>query len=566
MIYEKDVAFFLECFSTSLNEISDIWKEKQRLLSPQDLAVEIIRRKNYSPDATEVLISLIEPAFPKDIRSGASERQNFFYGLADYYAETINPKCALVEFDIGNCGGTGDYVGDDNLHKIIRFMRVAFEKTLKAHGAELAESFDNAKNDDLKIVVSGLTSAQITEAIIEAQELVKKRFLFASDIPHSKYPGTERNGIGVGSGFARLGRGQSPQELQERLNLFVEKRKLEDALARNAENLGTGDTKVLDRGQISGLLTFIFNNNKDVQSVPKVRFPFVAGETAIPDLDPVKSRMAACDEVAAAKNLTASERDVMHNILKFYHKREALTGARRDNTLYEDMQWVRESLPPEDKLAVLNIKVENCAGINKVLSHIHSAEMTKHFLDILVDFTNRNFPDFANPVYYVGRNSFNVLLPQVVADDAKVLFETYFQDEVNRHINEQQIGPYFARFGLQAPESLGAQKVGSIPNLRGLGPGVLAINIEAVDESDLKSEEELIDFQSRSVAGHRYKNRTYEVRLPNDISFDEMEKGKTSAELYRALRSMADDIISYEQGDGVSANRKPPATKGVQPK
>lgn len=565
MIYEKDVAFFLECFSTSLNEISDIWKEKQRLLSPQDLAVEIIRRKNYSSDATEVLTQLIEPSFPKDSRSGASERQNFFYGLADYYAETVNPKCALVEFDVGNCGGTGDYVGDDNLHKIIRFMRVAFEKTLKAHGAELAESFDNAKNDDLKIVVSGLSSPQIAEALIEAQELVRKRFLFASDIPHSKYPGNERSGIGVGSGFARLGRGQSPQQLQERLNLFVEKRKLEDALSRKAERPATEDTKVLDMNQISGLLTFVFNNNKDVQDLPKVTFPFVAAKTEIPDLDPVKSRMAACDEIAEAKNMTAAERSAMHNILKFYHKSEALTDARRDNTLYEDMQWIRASLPPEDKLTVLNIKVENCAGINKVLSHIHSAEMTKHFLGILTDFANRNFPDFANPAYYVGRNSFNILLPKVAAEDAKALFEAYFQGEVDRHINEQQIGPYFARFGLQAPESLGAQKVGSIPNLRGLAPGVLAINIAAVDESTLKDEKELIEFQYSSAAGHRYKNRTYDVRLPNDVSFDEMEKGKTSAELYRALRAMAEDIISGEQGEDVSARKKPSARKGIQP-
>lgn len=544
-IYARDLDYFLSCFSTDMDEVTDIWREHQSFLPIPALVREILSRKNYSPSATDAMLQIVDRSFPKDSRSGAFERQNFFYALADRYAETMGEPTALVEFDVGNCNGTGDYAGDEAVSNVIRYMRKTFEETLLKSGAKFVQSVDNAKNDDLKIIVTGLKSEQLTRALVKAQDTILTKFIVASNIPHSKYGDGERNGIGVGSGFVNLGRGHSPQAIQERLNLFIEKRKLEDSGARY-EIRKKVDTSMLEPVFVRGMLSAMFEKtNNDAQNHDH-DFPFDL-KTVDHVANPFAARAKACDLVADQADMSDDEKAAFDQILSFYHSSEALTGAQRSHFLQTDMEWVRKQ--SGEPVTVLNVKVENCAGINKVLSHIHSAEMTKHFVEIVSDFLDRNFSEEASDlIYYIGRNSFNILVPSFDRETTHQIFSQYLQDEIDERINSKPCGEYFAQFGLDVPEHMVDVKVGDIPNLRGMEPGVLAINIESRDTSDFKSADDIVKFQNTCLAGHRQSIQSYPITLPEGLTYQDLEQGRSASELLLVLQEMAHNIIEKEEG------------------
>lgn len=543
MIYQEDVNFFLDSFDTNLEEISHIWQQNGGFMPMVDLAKAIISQKGFSPDAESAMLGIVDRAFPKDFRSGAFERQNFFYGLADYYAETHDEPTVLVEFDLGNCSGTGDYVGDEDLHKILRYMRHVFEQTLAEHEASYVEAFDNAKNDDLKLVVTGLDSEQLADALESAQLKIMRKFIFATDIPHSKYD-DERNGIGVGSGFIKLGKGRPPQTLQNRLNLFVEKRKLEDTQIRHEIRKDT-EPMPMTREILRGFLSLAFNNEDSVKPVPEKEFPYDLSNVKH-ITDPFKAREEVSEQMANDVGMSGQERETFSKLLNFYHSSEGLTGARRGNFLFDDMKWIEARA--DHPITVLNVKVENCAGLNKVLSHVHSAEMTRHFVDVLSDFTRRNFGDDTSDfIYYIGRNSFNVLVPSDESEAVAGIFREYLQQDVDQHINDIECGEYFAKLGLTVPDDLGSTKMGDIKNLRGLEPGVLAINIEAKSSTDFQTESELLRFQNMCLASHRAAIGSYTIELPEGITYRELEQQAGSPrKLLEALKKMASDIVIKE--------------------
>ena len=552
MIYQEDVNFFLDSFDTNLEEISHIWQQNGGFLPMVDLAKAIISQKGFSPEAESAMLSIVDRAFPKDFRSGAFERQNFFYGLADYYAETHDEPTVLVEFDLGNCAGTGDYVGDEDLYKILRYMRHVFETTLAEHDASYVEAFDNAKNDDLKLVVTGLDSDQLADALESAQRKIMQKFIFATDIPHSKYD-DDRNGIGVGSGFIKLGKGRSPQTLQNRLNLFVEKRKLEDTQTRLEIRKDTSPMP-MTREVLRGFLSLAFNNEDSVKPVPEKEFPYDLSNVKH-ITDPFKAREKVSEQMANDVGMTGQERETFAKLLDFYHSSEGLTGARRGNFLFDDTKWVESRAG--HPITVLNVKVENCAGLNKVLSHIHSAEMTRHFVDVLSDFTERNFGKEASElVYYIGRNSFNVLIPSEESEAIAGIFREYLQQDVDQHINEIECGEYFEKRGLDVPDDLKPTKMGDVKNLRGLDPGVLAINIKSKSSVEFETESELLRFQNMCLASHRAKIGSYTIELPEGITYRELEqKAGSPKKLLQELKRMASDIVIKEGVEEQDNNR-----------
>lgn len=552
MIYQEDVNFFLDSFQTSLDEIRDIWSRNGGFMPMVDLAKAIIARKGFSPNAESQMLDIVDRAFPIDFRSGAFERQNFFYGLADYYAETMDEPTVLVEFDLGNCAGTGDYVGEDDLCKILRYMRHVFEQTLIEHDATYVEAFDNAKNDDLKLIVTGLDSPELAEALEDAQDKIMRKFIFATDIPHSKYD-KDRNGIGVGSGFVKLGKNRPPQTLQHRLNLFVEKRKLEDTQKR-LEIRDYTEPMPITREIARGFLSLAFNGLSCVETTPGMKFPFSLSSVKH-IIDPFEARDKVSKQFASDSGMSDKEREVFCKLLDFYHCKEGLTGARRGNFLFDDMKWVEDST--DQPVTIVNVKVENCAGLNKVLSHIHSAEMTRHFHDILSDFTRHNFGESASKfIYYVGRNSFNIIIPTEDAQSTAEIFQQYLQHDVDQHINNITCGDYFESRGLSVPHSLKTVMMGDIKNLRGLDPGVLAINIEAKSSADFQTESELVRFQNLCLAIHRDLIGSYTIELPEGVTYRELEqKAQTPGELLDVLKKMADDIVikeGVEEQDNVS--------------
>lgn len=558
-IYKEDLNFFLNCFSTDLDEVESIWRDEGGFVPIRDLAKKIVQRKGYSQESTQKILDIVNRSFPKDFRSGAFERQNFFYGLADHYAETQDELTYLVEFDVGNCNGTDKYVGNPTLLKIIRYMRSTFEQVLKDQGASYVEAFDNAKNDDLKFIVTGLSSEELTRALETAQDIVFNKFLSASDIPHSKYTDGSRNGVGVGSGFVRLGKGRSPQLIQERLNLFVEKRKLEDAQRRfetrkNVEALQEKPSlkSLMTPDFVKGVLNKIFDESGCTTPEEVLGFPYSL-ENVAHITNPFEARQEACNKIAEEIQMTAVEKEAFAGILSFYHSSEALTGAQRSNFLIDDIAWVRDQ--DKDPVTVLNLKVENCAGINKVLSHIHSAEMTKDFVKIVSEFCRDNFGDEASElIYYVGRNTFNIIIPTCEPEFAERHTAQYLQDELDAKINDCLCGEYFGRFGLDVPENMKDKKVGSIQNLRGLNSGVSVINIEARDSAEFTDEAKLLEFQNDCISKHNYAIPSSPITLPQGLTYRDLETGRTPEEMLQLLRVLAEQTINREKSEESNDN------------
>jgi len=561
-IYSKDVEFFLNCFSTDLDEISEIWDQSGGFIPMPDLVRAVVSRKPYSESAKRLMMQIADRSFPKDFRSGAFERQNFFYGLADYYAETSEVPTALVEFDVGNCNGTGDFAGDEAVLQVIRFMRKTFEDTLARHGANYVEAFDNAKNDDLKLIVTGLDSEQLTEALSDAQSEILKTFIIGHSIPHSKYD--DRSGIGVGSGFIKLGRGKDPQQLQERLNLFIETRKLEDSNAR-ARIAKKVNTSMIQKDFVRGFLSTVFRDVGCSGTGLDNGFPFTLD--AVSDIsNPFVARERASEMLADEHGLTSEERSDFAKMIEFYHSSEALTGAQKSPFLFDDIAWVRDH--SGDPVTILNLKVENCAGVNKVLSHIHSAEMTKHFAKIVSEFTKRNFDEECSSlIYYTGRNTFNIIVPTHASDSVERTFRLYLQPEIDSQINDRLCGEYFGSMGLDVPARMRDVKVGDIENLRGMEPGILAINIHAIDSREISTEAEILDFQNRCLSDKRMGLYSAPLVLPDGLTYQDLAEGRSASELLLVLQGMASRVVEQDNiedfGTAIASNAKPSTSRPV---
>jgi hypothetical protein len=560
IIFEQEVMSMLEMFGADVEDLIDIWEKEQRLLGPLETIDALIDRKVQDKQAIVPLKKLADSSITRDQRNGAFTRYNFMYGLADLYAQKMEPNTAIFEFDISNAKGTGDFLGDDGIQGLIAVINGIYQRHLAAHGATAVFSFDNAKNDDLKIIVSGLENDEIKAALFSAQEEIDEFVLPLHGIPHTKYNDDIRKGSGSGAGFCMLGRSMDFTEIQRELNVFVEKRKLENAINRNKKCTDCEAVPISAKAcKLIMEHKFMIEPYKSDLDVPE-KNPYPFRDITISDdkvFDPVEVRKHQLDEYLSDKEYSAETKSVFRKLLGFYDQEEGLTSARKDVHYLGDLKGLMHSFNAAS-MNVTNVKVDNCAGINKVLSLQHSEAMTKHFVRILQNTLDDEL-EASNKkafVYYVGTNSFNIISPHASSEQIEDILNGAFKQKVQEEINDLSIKEYYDGIGMSLPADFKHQKMkmGDIPHSRGEAfKGVGVINICSNEFNSNVTGKELEEFNNVARNGVREADYASDYTLASSLIPTIVAKNPDAA--FKALKRLCEDIIEKEQQEvGSSSN------------
>jgi GGDEF domain-containing protein len=528
VIFELDVLTTLNMFGANINDVVDIWQEEGKFLQPQELFNKLIDKKLPESKHKDLLKQLVDSGFNKDQRSGAFTRHSFMYGLADLYAKEISPKAAIIEFDVANAKGTGNFIGDDNIVRVIQIINALYEKSFLAHGAEAVMSFDDARNDDLKILVTGLNESELHKAITAAQEKVDSFTSFGQTIPHTKYQDPERLGLNAGAGYVMLGNGLSMNDIQTELNMHVQDRKLKANRRRYYREREGLECEELSSNTVTKLAEFVFGRYpyKDLGLVEPLKpFPFTLENKDLKgkDKDPAAIRKNKIKAISKEFGLDKEEAKIFKNLLKFYDRPDSYTGARNDALMQADLEVLFNKLDGDNKKAsVGNVKIENCAGVYRTLSLRHAEVMTKHFAKLIEQTLCEQLgKDEPALVYFIGMNSFNIIAPNTSEEKLNEILTKHLKQNVDDHINAVPIKDYYGQFGEPLPENFVSKKtssemtMGEIPHTRGdHSDGLSLINFDTMMITPDTSMKEITDFQVK--ARGRDKDNTAQI---NDTAY-----------------------------------------------
>ena len=177
-----------------------------------------------------------------------------------------------------------------------------------------------------------------------------------------------------------------------------------------------------------------------------------------------------------------------------------MTGAARDDFLLEDIQYFAKKTGKP--ITVANLKLENCAGVNKMLSHAHSIVMTRDYVDLMQKYLDASVMDVEESyIYYVGRNAFNIVFPHASPEQAEELLSERFDAYIDRQINQKPIIEYFEKNGMPVPPEITNESIlmGDIPNLRGLGNGIRTINLLTTAFDASVTNKDLTSFHRKAI-------------------------------------------------------------------
>lgn len=468
-LYAEEVQDFLDVFEIKMQDIYDIWRKEKRFLDPDELIQYLARNsderiQNFARCITE-----------KDTITNAFMRMDFIVGLADTYAHEIDSSMALVEVDTINSNGAGKVLGSDRMLSIFGKVNDIFISTLKEYGATTAFAIDHAKNDDYRIVVAGLAPDKLKKALAIAQQKIDEFFIFASDLPHSKYD--LQWGLGAGYGSRLLGKNMNSQELDSMLFRECEYKKRDSARNRKKMLAEYTERQPVHPRLLYTLVDAALDRENGLFND---RYPMVS---------------AWRDNAQDITNYSDEDKRILWGLQMLHNLRDGSTGALRDCFLLQD---ARAAANQNNPVTLINLKMENSAGVNKLLTRAHSVVMTRDYARILQEVA----PSGAR-VYYIGRNSFNVLFQREIAYSDIAEFETNLKQSVDREINDKTIQDYFGGFNLALPNHLEdpLKKMGEIPNLRGNAPGITTINFASTSLSTDVSQRDLFMFQQTAIGG-----------------------------------------------------------------
>jgi len=476
----------------------DAWKREGRFFSPAALLNFIADTKDISPESRAVFRKANHAFVHEDHKIGMYPKMEHMLGLADLYAEETQQPTYMIDLDVSNCNGAGMCMGSGRVYQIFKMINLIFLEELEKSGASFVFGFDSARNDDFKIVTGGITEDVLADALQSAQERIDTLLLFAATVPHSKRQ--DRQGVGVGVGYCTLGQKQDAATLSATLEEQVEKSKDTSYFNRMEKLADSPQHNKPSNEEICREADRLFQEMFP-QEAELTSFHAPAPDMSETGDTPLMTRrIEAIMTSPELKNLTAKDRSIFTQFARFYCRPDELTSATGSRFLLSDIQAIGATAQQE--VGLMNIKLENCAGVNKVLSHKHSIEMTRDFVEKLAEFLQQD-PVGKNNVgtYYIGRNSFNILFSQPLSAQDLLGLQQRMQEQIEGSINNQSIRSYFNRLGTKLPADFGAPttKMGEIPNLRGNQNGIRIINFAGINVSSGISEDRLNNFHDRAI-------------------------------------------------------------------
>ncbi len=496
-IYEKDTLDFLDTIGTSKKEFLNYY-DRKAFPTPNELLNQLVDSKKLSPQATTIIKMTNSHFVRLGKRTNAFPRMDFMLGLADMHAKETGAKTHIVELDISNCGGSGDILKTKRIKKIFRLANQILIQSLKGEGASFAFAFDSAKNDDFKILTGGLDQEAINRAMVAAQNKLDDLFMFGFDIPHSKYP--NQYGLGVGFGSCKLGQGMSVDKIEASLYQQVEDSK-DISFAKRKKYLANNPNR---KPLSAETMQYIADKTFERELVERdhsyiLEIPFLEnGECS--SNNPADMRFMKLMKLAKQHNFTERDTEEFKRFVSFYNQPDGLTGAFNDIFLISDIRMICGI--KQAAVGLINIKLENCAGVNKYISRTHSVAMTKRFVKTVEEFLQTDpIGKDSSGVYYVGRNSFNILFPTGVSDKEAQELQNRLVAHTDREINDKSIDEYFNALGIPLPKDFtdGKKKMKEISNTRGNKDGIQVLNHANINAMDGFTDQELMDFQEEAT-------------------------------------------------------------------
>jgi hypothetical protein len=421
---------------------------------------------------------------------------------------------------------------------IFKLVNEQFLSSLKEHGADFCFSFDSAKNDDFKIIVGGIKKNKLEKALKEAQTTLDNLLVFAVDLPHSKHD--DMRGLGVGYSFQQLGCGLTIEEIEQLLETAQEQSKTASFQNRQ-ETLAKHPKRQPIPTEVSYLLadealkkktseaTLLSSKVKKALSIQK------AYNQAYLPVDPNQARQIKWLKSGLKSSFSSHDRAILSDIASFYHQRDGLTGALNSQFLLHDLKHISEK--KAHPVTVINFKLENCAGVNKILSRRYSVAMTRDLVSKIERFLNTDTAGGHGAwVYYTGRNSFNILLANQIDKESVLLLENRLNKLIDTEVNQKSIKDYFSELGIALPigSDCANQKMSDIPNLRGRRSGIQIIDYTSANFSNTATQADLDLFQATASNLPQGIRRDFNIASVRPELFDDAQIPNINA-LYRKL-------------------------------
>jgi GGDEF domain-containing protein len=264
-------------------EVKQIWGE-EGLIHPKDLIFTLLSRRlaavgiedNDQNEAVfTTLKDLVNNNFPPESLTGSYDAKTavpLITGLSHLYAQTVaadkNIPVTIIEGDYGNMGGTNGYFAKllgnptdqqlpfDCTDRAARIMaNIVLNKLQEEYGEKGAVFAMRAGGDEIRLIVSGATPAQVAEYIKETVQPIIEEFtaeLGLHDYDHLKYPNDEkRKGFYLTLGTASLSEtGITPDKILQDAEANIKENK--NNYARVAELIPEMANEIRQQGEQEG--------------------------------------------------------------------------------------------------------------------------------------------------------------------------------------------------------------------------------------------------------------------------------------------------------------------------
>lgn len=488
-LYYHEVQEFLDAFKISISDIYHIWDKSGKFLPPEELLSEIVTLLGASDKAKSVFDKISSFSIQKLSNSNAYPRMDFMTGLADLYRLYKEEKVSIIEIDIGNSNGMAKYLGETDTLRVFRDIHETFLKTLHQSGASFCFTFDNARNDDFRIIVGGISVNPLRDALRNAQKKIDEKYVFAESVPHSKYKGTP--GVGVGYVSFSLGGKQSFSDFLINAEKEIDKsKKVSTHNRRSLTDQFPMRKRIPLRAFAPMAASFLKGNNHRDSKAEYSLVTYKADEA---------ERARIVSQLVEQNRLSDMDKSILEKLVHFCIRKDEMTGAIPDRFLISNIKETATRINGD--VTVLNFKLENCAGVNKFFSRQHSIAMTRHYVSLVGNYIQSLFPlNNCSGVYYTGRNYFTAIIPQKISALDEVGIRNGIATVVDKNINDKTVIDYFRERQVPMPEFFNNSKIkmSDIPNMRGNEKGISTIRFFFANFTKDMSENDFYLFQRKA--------------------------------------------------------------------
>ena len=201
-MFEKKFIEICDCYGFERNRAESLFLNKPVLISPTEFIYKLIESNLSETDDKKYAKGVIEYSLRSCYGYNVYDRCDFFFYMAEKFAQTSSKRLFLIQFDVKSCFKLAKIIPSEDIFKIHNFILGQALEFFK-NNFDFVYGFDATRNDDSYFVVGGnIASDKLISLSSDLQSL-----LHNSIIRDIKNDDLYKEKPVVTYGFAQLGQG-----------------------------------------------------------------------------------------------------------------------------------------------------------------------------------------------------------------------------------------------------------------------------------------------------------------------------------------------------------------------